>query len=132
MEGGGARPDGANDQSFHPFHHPAYGRKPADIPDEILPFRVDRVRDRYAEGNAMLIEDIHDGKLAAERVAPAGDVELIEIVRIRLHEDRHVETGQLERIGDPFLVAEVREAHQDAVDAITIAPDQPFRARPIT
>lgn len=73
---------------------------------------------RQRERNASLNEIIADRYFAAISVAAARDEELIEIVRIGLDEHRLVELRKFERIGDSFLITEVGEDDEHAVDLI--------------
>ena len=73
---------------------------------------------RQRERNARLNEIVADGYFAAKSVAAARDEELIEIVRIGLDEHRLVELRKFERIGDSFLITEVGEYDEHAVDLI--------------
>ena len=91
---------------------------------ELVGGDVHGVRVRQAERDAVLAQVVADGDLAAERVAPPRHVQLIEIVRIRLHEHRHVEPGELEGVGHALLVAEVRQTDEHAFDAIAVPAEQ--------
>ena len=52
------------------------------------------------------------------------DAHLAGGVRRRLHQHRHVEAGQPQRVGDRALVAEVRQGHDDAVDPVPVLLEQ--------
>ena len=73
------------------------------------------------EGDAGLLEVVADGDLAAEGVAAAGDAEGVKVVGVGLNEDRDVQTGEFDRVGDAFFVAEVGEDDQNAVDLVAVA-----------
>jgi hypothetical protein len=62
--------------------------------------------------------------LAAKRVAPPLDHKLLEIVRVRLHKDRHVKSRQLDRVRHTLLIAKVGQADQHAVDLARMPPEQ--------
>ena len=76
------------------------------------------------EGIAVLAQVVADRDFAAEGIAPPLDRELIQVVRVRLHQDRHVEPGELDRVGHALLVAEVGQADQDAVDAAGVVAEE--------
>ena len=60
-----------------------------DVPPELLALRVSGVRGQRRVLHTVLIEHVHDRKLAAERIAPQFGRHLVELVRISLHQDRH-------------------------------------------
>ncbi len=70
--------------------------------------------------NAVLAQVVADGNLAAEGVAPAVEAELIEIVGARLHQNRNMRLGQPDGVGDSLFIAKIRQADQDAFDAIAV------------
>jgi hypothetical protein len=46
------------------------------------------------------------------------------VIRERVNQHRHVELGPAKRVGDCVLIAEVRQRHQHAVDAIGVLAKQ--------
>jgi hypothetical protein len=77
-----------------------------------------------AERDTVLSKIVADRDLAAERVATPLNVELIQIVRTRLHEDRNVQGRKSQDVGDGFLVAEVWQTDKHAVDPVTVLAKQ--------
>ena len=49
---------------------------------------------------------------------------MIDIVGIGLNEDRHLEFGETDGVGDAFFVSEVWQAHKDAVDAGALVAEE--------
>ena len=76
------------------------------------------------EFDAGLHEIVADGNFSAERIAPARGRKLLQIVRIALNQNRHVEPGQLQRVGHAFFVAEVRQADEHAVNFARVLAEQ--------
>ena len=76
------------------------------------------------EGEAVLAQVVADRDLAAEGVAAALDVERSQVIRVGLHQDRHIQPGELDRVGHALLVAEVGQADQDAVDLVAVLLEQ--------
>ena len=71
-----------------------------------------------------LDEIVADRNLAAERVATACRRKLIQVVGIPLDEHGHVKVGEFERIRHALLIAEVRQAYEDAVNVIGVPLEQ--------
>jgi len=57
-------------------------------------------------------------------ISSARGTELLQVVRISLDEDRHVQTRQFQSVGYTFLVAEIGEDDEDAVDFIGVGFEQ--------
>ena len=85
---------------------------------------MDRMAVGQAERQAVLAQIVADRDLSAERIPAPLDVQLIEIVGIPLHQHRHEQAGKPQRIRHALLVAEVRQADEDAVDAIAVAAEE--------
>ena len=113
--------DGAEPHASHPFHHPADAEKVGEIGGEARAGDRRHVAAGERKANAGLHEIVADRNLAAEGIPAAGHAELAEVVGRALHEHRHVESRELERVGHPLLVAEVGEHHQHAVDRVPMA-----------
>ena len=79
---------------------------------------------RQAEGQPVLTQVVADRDLSAERIPTPLYVQLIQVVGVGLHQDRHGEARQPQRISDALLVAEVRQADEDAVDAVAVAAEE--------
>jgi hypothetical protein len=85
------------------------------------------MQSRKGVGDPVLLEVIAHAHLAAEGITPVGDSHLSGGVRSRLDQDRHAQSGTLERLGDPALVAEIRQGDDDAVDLVAM-PVEELRA----
>ncbi len=72
-------------------------------------------------GKTVLPQVVADRHLAAKCIAAAFDHELVQIVGIRLDQDRHVKPRQLYRIGHALFVTKVGETDEDAVDLVGVA-----------
>ncbi len=73
---------------------------------------------------AVLPQVVADRHLAAEAVAPVRDRHPLAGVGEGVHEHRHVEAGPAQRVGHGSLVAEVRQRHEHAIDAIGMRAKQ--------
>ena len=87
---------------------PADPDKPVEVGREFLAADVAGVAGRIGERNAVLVEIICDGELAAESVPAALDVDLVDFVIARLQEDRDAKARLVDEFGNRDLVAEVR------------------------
>ncbi len=85
---------------------------------------MDGVLLRQAERNAVLPQVVAHRDLAAERIAPPLHRELIEIVRVGLHQHRNVQPGELQGIRHALFVAEIRQADDHAGDPVAIGAEQ--------
>ncbi len=88
---------------------------------EFFAVGVDGVAVGQAELDAILIEVVGHRELAAEGVAATGDRQLARGVGEGMHQHRHAQAGEADRIGHAFFVAKVGQRHQDAVNAILVA-----------
>ena len=70
--------------------------------------------------NAVLPQIIAGRHLAAEAVAAKLDGHLLRIVGRGLDQHRNVQVRQAQGIGNRALFAEIRQSHDDAIDAIAI------------
>ena len=68
---------------------------------------------------------MHIGELAAETVPPLLQGKLLHLIRVGVDVNRHGKAGELDRIGDGPLVAEVGQGYEDAVDFRAILPENP-------
>jgi hypothetical protein len=71
-------------------------------------------------GDAVLLEVVADGHLAAEAVAAEGDGHLAGGIGRGLDEDGDVEVGEAEGVGEAALFAEVGQGDDDAVDLVGV------------
>ena len=86
------------------------------------------VAGRVGERDAVLVEIVGDRELAAEGVAAAGDVDLVDLVVARLQQDRHVELRRVDELHDGDFVAEVRQADDQAVDRVALLRENARRS----
>ena len=91
--------------------------------------KLSRIRMRHVllgqrELDARLHQIVADRNLAAKRVAPPGDAQLVQVVRIGLNQHGHVEPGQFERVGHALFVAEIRQHDEHAVDFVAMPLEQ--------
>ena len=119
-----ARADGAETGGLHTPDHAAHPGELRQIRLEGIRVGVNRVFGRDAERGVVLVEVVAHRDLAAERVPPPFQVELVQVVRERLHQNRDVQAGELDRLRDALFVAEVRQADQDAVDLAGVLVEQ--------
>ena len=61
---------------------------------------------------------LHADIFPQKRVAAVRDGHLRRRVRRRLNQNRHIEPGQPQRVGNRALVAEIRKRNDDAVDLV--------------
>ena len=75
-------------------------------------------------GNAVLPQVVAGRHLAAEAVAPVGDLHVVGAVGRGLHQHRHLQRGVADSVGDAALFAEVRQRHDDAVDLVAMLAEE--------
>ena len=75
--------------------------------------------------DAILIEVVGDRKFAAKSVAAAVDVDFVDLVVARLKQDRNVEPRLVDEFQDRDLVAEIRQANDQAVDRVALLAKMP-------
>jgi hypothetical protein len=124
IESAGTRADGADADLAQALHDAGHGDEVLQVGAERCVERMHDVFRRERVGDAGLAEIVADGNLAAEGVAATDDVEAVEVVGVALHEDGDVEAGELQRVGHALLVAEVRQAHEDAGKAVAVLPEE--------
>ena len=122
-----SRPNRAEADAAQSVHDAADGEELLQVALEAVGRRMRNVLAGERELDASLDEIVADGNLAAKRIAPARRHELVRIVGIALDEHGHIEPGELEGVSDAFLVTEVRQAHEHAVDFIRVFLEE-FRA----
>jgi hypothetical protein len=74
--------------------------------------------------DAVLVEVIADGHLAAESVPAVLHVDLVEVVVEGVHQHRNAKLRRLEGPYDALLVAEVRQADDHAVDPCPVGLEE--------
>ena len=120
LEGAGARADRTDPRVLQAAHDAADAHEAVEIGGEFLAVDVAGVAGRVGERDAVLVEIVGDRELAAEGVAAAGDVDLVDLVIARLKQDRHVELRLADELHDRDFVAEVRQADDQAVDRVAL------------
>ena len=75
------------------------------------------------EGDTILVEIVVVGELAAKGVAAAGDIDLVDLVVACLEENGQVELGARDEFENGDLVAEVRQANDEAVEGIALGAE---------
>ena len=123
LEGAGARADRADPRVLQAAHDAADAHEAVEIGGEFLAVDVGGVAGRVGERDAVLVEIVGDRELAAEGVAAAGDVDLVDLVVARLQQDRHAELRLVDELHDRDFVAEVRQADDQAVDRVAISAE---------
>ncbi len=111
------------------LHDPAHGEKVLQIPSERWIERMHHVFRGERIGDAGLAQVIADRNLAAESIPAPHHIEFVEVVRIALNENGDIQTRQFQRVGHPFFVPEVGQAHQHAGDRVPVLAEQ-LRAFP--
>ena len=76
------------------------------------------------EGDAILIEVVADGNLAAEGIAAAVEVHLVVLIVAGLYQHRYVQFGTTDGIDDAHLVAEIRQRNDDSIDFIAVLTEE--------
>ena len=120
LEGAGPGADRADPRVLQPAYDAADPDEPVEIGGEFVAVDVARVARRVGERHAVLIEVVGDRELAAEGVAAARDVDLVDFVVARLEQDRNAEPRLVDKLGNRDLVAEVRQADHETVDRIAL------------
>ena len=120
VEGGGTRADGAEANVAQAAHDAADGGEPLEVGLELGGVGGFGVQGGEGVGDAVLLEVVADGHLAAEGVAAEGDAHLAGGVGRGLDEDGDVEVGEAEGVGEAALFAEVWQGDDDAVDFLGV------------
>ena len=124
LEGAGTCADAADARVLQALDGAADAREAVEVGGELVAGDVGGMRRRVGEVDAVLVEVVAHRELAAERVAPAAQVDLVEFVVRRLHEHRHIELRPLDRFDDGDLVAEVGQEDDEAVDIVAVLVEQ--------
>ena len=74
--------------------------------------------------NAVLIEVVANGYLAAECITAAVEIDLVVLVVAGLYEHRHVQVGTADGIDDAHLVAEIRQRNDDSINFIAVLAEE--------
>jgi len=128
LEGGRARADGADASAPEALHHPAHTGKGIQVARKGRAPESAGVGGGVREGNPILMKIVADGDLAAKRITAMIHVDPVIVIVTGLHEYGHVEACQVEGINNAQLIAKVRQAHNDAIDAIALLLEQPGTA----
>jgi hypothetical protein len=73
---------------------------------------------------AVLAQVAGGADLAAEGVAPAGQVERLDVVGVGLQQDGHLQARQPHAVGHALLVTEVGQDHDHALDVCAAAVEE--------
>ena len=104
------RAEGADAHVAQALHHAADAREPLQVFAEDVGVRRFGVRRGNGVRDAVLLQVIAGGHLAAEAVAAELDGHLRRGVRRGLHQHGDIQIGQPQGIGDGALLAEIRAA----------------------
>ena len=124
MNAVGPRADAADAQVAQAIHHAADRGEPREIFPEIIRIGTDGMKSRQRIRDTILAQVVAGRHLAAETVAAMQDRHLRSVVGRRLHQHRHVEPRQPQRVGDRALVAEVGQRDDHAVDPVAVLAEQ--------
>jgi hypothetical protein len=75
---------------------------------------------RIGEAHAVLVEVVGDRDLAAKRVTPAVNVDLVDLVIAGLKQDRNAEPRFVDKLGDRDFVPEIRQANDEPVNRVAL------------
>ena len=107
--------------------------EPVEVGRELGAVDVAGMAGRVGEGDAVLVEIVGDGELAAEGVPAALDVDFIDFVVARLQQNGNVQARFVDEFGNRDLVAEIRQANDEAVDGnALVAKEGRILARVVT
>ena len=89
LESGGARANAAQVEALHAVYHAADGGEIAQVLLEGRGEGMHYVRLEHGEGHLVLRKHVRHRELAAVGIAAMGKVQLADLVRIGLHQNRH-------------------------------------------
>jgi hypothetical protein len=102
------------------IHDAAYRREPFQVLCELRRVRSFGVQRRDGVGNSVLPQIVAGRHLPAEGIAPRRDGHLFRVVRRRLDQHWHPQVGKAQGVGNRALLAEVRQGHDYAVNALAV------------
>ena len=108
-----------------PVHHAADGSKLLQVFLQQVAINRIGVERGVCEGNAILIEVVADGNLAAEGVTATVKVHLVVLIVTSLHQHGDVQVGIADGIDDANLETEVGQRDDDAVYLVTMLTKLP-------
>ena len=124
VESGGTRADGADLEILEALHDAADGGEPLQVGLELR--RLHRLSVQRGERvlDAVLHHVVAAAHLPAEAVAAHGDGHVVGAVGRGLHQHRHLEAREADRVHDAALFAEVGQSDDDAVDLVGVFLEQ--------
>ncbi len=105
-----SRAHGAHAQRAQAIHHPANAQEVGEVFLEAFRLGMRSMFAGQGVFETVLTQVIADGNLAAEAIAAALNRQIHRIIRIGLHQDRHIQLGQFQGINHAFFIAEVGHA----------------------
>jgi len=120
IEVAGSSADGADSDIFECSQDAAGDFEVGQVLGEDVGFEFIGVPRGQGEGNSVLVEIVADGNLSAEGIAAIFEGHFFRIVAEGMDEDRDVEFGELDAVGDASFVTEVGECDDDTGDFIAI------------
>ncbi len=116
-------PIDADTGAFQSTHDAADTHETIEVRSELLSVDVAGVARRVGEGDVILIEVVGDRKFAAESVAAAGKVDLVDLIVAGLQQNRDAEPRLADKLHDRDFVAEIRQANDEAVDRFALGAE---------
>ena len=77
-----------------------------------------------SEWNTILAQVIAQRDFAAETVAASRQPHLIEIIFLRLNQNRNIQTRETQRLCHRFFIAKIWQQHDDTVDLVAMSTEQ--------
>jgi hypothetical protein len=124
VEGGWAGAHGTDAHPAQAAHDTAHGQEAREVGAERGVERLHHVLPRERERDPGLAQIVAEGDLAAERVAAPRRIQALEIVGVRLDQDRQIQSGQADGLADALLAAEVRQDDQQPQQALPVLAEE--------
>jgi len=123
----GRRPgaDGADRRTPKAADDAGDGGELLQLGEELVAPRVNRVAVGEGVADAVLGETVARGHLSAEAVAPVHQAHLALLIREGVDQHGNVELADAHGLRHGALVAEVGKGDQDALDLISVLPEEP-------
>ncbi len=124
LEGGGPGADRADARRLETARHAAGRDESAEVRAEAVGLGALGVQRCQTIWYAVLRQNVADGHLPAERVAPEVDAHLRRVVGGRVNQYGYVQAGEAKRLGDRAFVAEVRQRDDHAGDLVGVLSEE--------